>query len=56
MARKTKCCSPESNSAQEEDACNDASIISEQRCCMIAEAAYFRAKKRDFAGDDPVQD
>ncbi len=31
-------------------------ITDEQRASMIAEAAYFKAEKRGFAGGDPVED
>lgn len=31
-------------------------ITAEQRCRMIAEAAYYRAEKRGFTGGDPNQD
>lgn len=31
-------------------------VTPEQRYCMIAEAAYFRAESRGFEGGDPSQD
>ena len=33
-----------------------ASILQEERYQLIAIAAYFRAEKRGFAGNDTVQD
>lgn len=31
-------------------------VSSEQRYCMIAEAAYYRAERRGFSGGNPLQD
>lgn len=56
MARKTGCCST-STEVEQEGVCIDKnSITPEQRYCMIADIAYFRAEKRGFVDGDPVQD
>ena len=34
----------------------DATLSPEERHQMIAEAAYYRAKRRGFCGGDPLQD
>lgn len=31
-------------------------VSPEQRYCMIAEAAYYRAERRSFSGGNPLQD
>lgn len=31
-------------------------VSPEQRYCMIAEAAYYRAERRGFSGGNPLQD
>lgn len=54
--KKTGCCYDASESDQEVGCCDKSSVSSEQRDCMIAEAAYFRAEKRGFAEGDLVQD
>lgn len=54
--KKTECCYDASESDQEVGSCDKSSSAEEQRNCMIAEAAYFRAEKRGFAEGDPVQD
>ena len=41
---------------QEVGCCDKSTSTLDQRECMIAEAAYFRAEKRGFVGGDPVQD
>lgn len=57
MARKKiEHSSASTESSQEVGCCNKSMSTLEQRDCMIAEAAYFRAEKRGFDGGDPMQD